>query len=457
MKNRLKVLLLLILVGTFTVLFLAACNQAKTPITSEKKEASGLEALANSEQFVTYDDLLVEVSEQLSGFGGFFFDEAGNLKVYLKGAAELGSKHYVLQAAQAREAITAVFGEQLIEDGAGPIRTEDGEVLPSKPVEIVLLEGQYDVAELSAWRKHANDLLAVPGVLFTDMDEMINRIAIGVEESMSQDQVRHDLLAKDIPLEAVVIEVDEPIELAQSQDLQDDVEPNMGGLQISTFNGKNCTLGFIAHRGSTKGLVTNSHCTTIQGGSEATQFSQPFFLLPIGVEIDDPHYFTNVQYPWSACPTGHYCRYSDSALVEIQAPATHSLGDIARPISWNQGDLDINDSNPVLSIVAEQSWPTAGQYLDKIGRSTGWTYGRLDRSCFDRSLGNITMICQYQVSRTYGSHTMASHGDSGSPVFFWRGNDVDLAGIVWSVVGSGKFVFSAFPMIEAELGVLTTY
>jgi hypothetical protein len=95
-----------------------------------------------------------------------------------------------------------------------------------------------------------------------------------------------------------------------------------------------------------------------------------------------------------------------------------------------------------------------GDPLHKIGRTTGWTYGPVVRSCIDVNLDDtdITLTCQTVVAAGVGV------GDSGSPVFTRKGNNgALLQGIVW---GAGEFddrasfILSPIAAIERELGPL---
>ena len=103
--------------------------------------------------------------------------------------------------------------------------------------------------------------------------------------------------------------------------------------------------------------------------------------------------------------------------------------------------------------VVNDSFPSAlavGQELDKIGRTTGQTYGPVTHTCVDSNVDgtNITQICQYVVAA--GS----AHGDSGGPVFMRHGTtgDVDAIGILWGGSGVADFVFSLLWDVQSETG-----
>ncbi|HEX6214320.1 MAG TPA: acyl-CoA thioester hydrolase/BAAT C-terminal domain-containing protein [Vicinamibacterales bacterium] len=132
-----------------------------------------------------YDDLLVRVEQQVTGFGGMFIDRDGRLAVYLLDKSQLGA---------AEVAIAAVFGVDAVP--AAGARA---------------LQGQYVVSELKAWSAMAADLLAVPGVTAVDLDEASNRVAIGVEHKSRAQAVERALSALAIPRHAVIIQVTENI------------------------------------------------------------------------------------------------------------------------------------------------------------------------------------------------------------------------------------------------------
>lgn len=249
-----------------------------------------------------------------------------------------------------------------------------------------------------------------------------------------------------MPLEAVIVSEVEPVQPMVT--LRDKVRPTAGGLQIA-FSIYLCTLGFNNYRNSTLGFATNSHCTEVQGGVEGTDYGQPSLAYPIGVEYADPQYWTG-----GGCPSGRRCRWSDSALAYYDASVSVDFGKIARTTYWGRssGSITIDDNNPRMTIIDEEPWPLQGEMLDKIGRTTGWTYGWVQQTCVHTNVAysDITLLCQEWVDAGVGS------GDSGSPVFLWQDDQVTLYGLLWGGT-SNNFVFSAMANIEYELGELITY
>jgi hypothetical protein len=126
----------------------------------------------------------------------------------------------------------------------------------------------------------------------------------------------------------------------------------------------------------------------------------------------------------------------------------------------NKGSLILSERSPPLRINLELGSPKLYSKVDKIGRSSGWTYGTVTKTCLDTRYAagdpsdpnptNIVIRCQSYVD---GAHTEG--GDSGSPVFILKsGSLVTLLGIVWAANSQG-FVFSSLDLIRLDLGFST--
>jgi hypothetical protein len=117
----------------------------------------------------SYDDLLLRVEKKVPGFGGMFIDHNGRLAVYLVDP---------LQLPAARSAIEGVFGSQR---------------LPAAGVRA--LKGQYTISQLKRWKKRAAVMLEKPGITAVDLDEVKNRVAIGIEVDSLKPKVEQVLLS----------------------------------------------------------------------------------------------------------------------------------------------------------------------------------------------------------------------------------------------------------------------
>ncbi len=410
-------------------------------------------------QEMTLDEDLLKIAQQVPGFGGMYIDEDGVLNVYmLEEPADAAAM--VERRAQLEKTLSAVYGADFLARGRLERVDPDAEPTAAAPLTIKIVKGAYDIPQLADWRRKADGVLAIDGVVFTDLDERSNRLKVGIAPGAARERVQAALKESGIPPDAVILEETKPI--YQHATLRSKVRPMPGGVQIEADTGvfafKICTMGFNAIRAGVAGFVTNSHCTETQGGNQGTDFHQPddplFSGNPVGDEIVDPNYFTG-----GMCPAGRRCRFSDSAFVDYTVARGSG---IAHPEGWNNGSLTIS-STPRLTIVAEMSSWADGSDLDKVGRTSGWAFGLVNGTCQNTNVADtdITQLCQFRVNRLAGqTYTMSDNGDSGSPVFRWLGatRTVNLSGILWGGFDDGSaFFFSPMNQIEQELGPLTTF
>ena len=396
---------------------LSACSDTTQP-TPASDEKVGFDPIQQP-------DDPVALVRSVPGFGGFFFDREGVPTVHLR---DVGARAQVERA-------------------LGPWLSAQG----IRPASLRVRRADYDWASLERWQGRAtSQALAMRGAVWVDADEARNRVTIGVERGTSAAQVRSAVARLGVPSGAVIVEEVEPVRLAAT--LRDRIRPVRGAVQIN-FPGFLCTLGFNATRSGQRSFITNSHCTNVQGGTEATPYWQPtqgVSPAQIATEVADPAYTTG-----GGCPSGRRCRRSDAARARYASGTTSTLGRIARTSGANNGSLTITGN---FTITAEGS-AIAGQQVHKIGRTTGWTRGSVSGTCVNTNVDgtNITQLCQTWVLAGVAG------GDSGSPVFRRQGttNNVTLVGILWGggilPDGSTLYVFSPISNIEMELGALTTF
>jgi hypothetical protein len=361
----------------------------------------------------TIDDLFAEVGNRFPEFGGLYTDpDKDTLYVWVLPGGEA-------RLDQLDAAITQVFADER------PTQTH------MQP-----LAATYSFRQLKEWYDRMSpQVLTIPGVVFTDIDDAHNLLTVAVEQTELTSQVEAELAATSVPREAVDIVQQAPA--TPEQTLQDLRRPVIGGIQIQrNVNPMNCTLGFNALRLGNGGFVTNSHCTNVQGGVENTMFYQDDLSAlanRAGLEFVDPCYFPATGCPapfFSGCPAGRLCRYSDSAFA--LALTGYTRGEIARPvfntINWNQRDI--------FNIIEKGNLAVVGTTVQKVGRTTGWTQGNVTRTCVsvNQANSNFTMLCQNQANY------VSAGGDSGSPVFGIRQQGqiwtVALLGIHW---GGGAY------------------
>lgn len=450
------------------VVILSGCTSSLQEVEQPPTELS-TQAVHNAEDVSwTLDSQFVEVSRSVPGFGGAFYDEEGNVNVYLVGASEKSNRTAV--KADIANALVDVFGESVLteirtDDASNVVHPDDSIVFDEGYIiaerEIKILQADYDFATLAQWRRQLDDyVFQIPSVISTDIDDANNRILIGVDDEAAIKEIEAIAERLALPSDALTFEVDS-VELMTR--LDDRVRPIVGGLQIDT-NPWTCTLGFNVRRlaSSTYGFITNTHCSSTAYGFDGQAFYQGLFGQPgdlIGHEAYDPTPFVG-----GACPSGQQCRYSDSTFIEYNSTA--SAENAFAVTKWGAGlpgnnafEIERNEEFDWVNATSSPNW--VGVSLRKVGRSTGMTGGNVTNSCVNvrQSDYDVLLLCQVY------SHGPVSSGDSGSPVFSSYPNLANpgssdmLYGILWGKreawTGKQSFVFSPYSGIESDLGMLT--
>lgn len=414
------------LLAAGVALALGACQDQPGPTSVDSRALSANAARSAQGAELPSADAL---DRQIPGFGGFFLDRDGAPTVYLARGASRAPVDRALGAYVAARGLSTAA-----------IRVRDA---------------QYGWQQLQRWQDAATQgAFDIPGTVFVDNDETSNRVLVGVENVGSAGQVRAAVARLGVPDDAVVVDQVQPIVLVASlQNVRD--RPVRAGVQIN-FPGYLCSVGFNAESGGQASFITASHCTSKQGGVENTPYYQPLQSVDgtvIAREVADPQY---TKLP--KCPGGRVCRYSDASRAAYVDATNEALGVIAKTIGANTGSLEITGS---FSINADDCASTLGGCLptgttvDKVGRTTGWTSGKITNTCVNTGVqgSRIVQLCQTFVSAGVGS------GDSGSDVFVATGStSATLAGILWGGSSGGdQFVFSPFANVVAELGSLKTH
>ena len=130
--------------------------------------------LSNGTQSFTLDDHLAEITNDVPGFGGFYFDEpnlSGTLNIYLLEPSQEAAE-------KASGKLANIF--------------QQGHFL-SAPVRAV--QGQYDYADLLSWYRETQGIaLTDPDGSFTDINETKNRIVYGAVNEEAIERIKSALL-----------------------------------------------------------------------------------------------------------------------------------------------------------------------------------------------------------------------------------------------------------------------
>ena len=400
----------------------AACEQSDAPLGPQPSDAA-VRAAAAPQSFRTPDDEFARASRaEVPGFAGFYLKADGTPVVRLVDPSQRGAAQRYL----AQEFIRARNGRH---KGA-----------PTQPE---FIPAAYDFAQLKDWAEALTPLMSTrDDVFLVDVDEVENRVLLGVADAAAGGAVRGEAARLGIPAAAVAVQTQAKPQVRAS--LRDRQTTLKGGIQIA-FGQYLCTLGFPATRNSTGAtiFVTNAHCTGTQYANDGIAIYQNTVASgnQIGNEVAD-------RGMW-ACVSGvASCRQADAAYISNNGTRPVGRGLIART-NWatgaNAGTTIVGD----FRIVGRYTGTLpVGSVLDKTGRTSGSTYGNVTNSCV--TIGSLR--CQ-DISKVW-----SEGGDSGSPVYVWlSNNDVQLHGVMWGGPGTDYTTTysSRLAGIEADLGALS--
>ncbi|HEU0298684.1 MAG TPA: hypothetical protein VFR37_04500, partial [Longimicrobium sp.] len=382
---------------------LAACSD--TPSPSDAAAPPSPQALLAASGYAQADSTLDDDLERIArtmvpGYASQMVDADGHPVVFLKnpGAASVRAAERLVEA-QARA------------HGRAPVRPRVRAV-------------KYDFVELRGWQRQIAARAFGADVFAMDVDEAANRVWLAVADQPARGRVQ--ALAAQLGIPADAVEVSVTGVPRPRYTLRAPPYPVHGGMQIS--NGTSlCSVGFSAYRsGFGYGFVTASHCSNQQyvDDNGTSYFVTAAAGNELGVEVLDAD--------WDICyvgTMGRPCVNADATLFRYNAGRSYELGRIARTLGYgaNQpGSLEIDPNNPTFRIIEKNTWGLdVGTWIDKVGRTSGWTRGQVTRRCFDFSVGGFWYQCQYESS------TWSEGGDSGSPMFVVAGTGVSLHGLLW--------------------------
>lgn len=333
---------------------------------------------------------------------------------------------------------------------------------------VTVLPASYSFRQLSNWR-YALETGGVAAIVTSDVDEVANRVYLGVRDVASRNAVLARARALGIPEAALFIPIEQPSRLISAPTLDSTFRPLRAGTVTPVSGAAPCSAGPIVKIGGAPYMITASHCTNGSGqigGLNNALFWQGFSPRPevaIGSEYVDPA-FSPYTGPCLA-QFNETCRHSDAALVRLVnsdgSIPNVTVGLIARTRYYRTGDTPFTvGGTPAIDTGSTEvvgTWQTVqedttqivlvGSPLHKMGRTTGATYGNVKQACtkflppgqgldFSTGVGRTKVLhCQYKVATT------ADVGDSGGPVFIlWSDNvgGIRGAGLVGIAIASGQ-------------------
>lgn len=437
----------------FVLALVVGCTDEITPSLEpnqsllEKASIEGLQDTETQELFGG-ERSFVELSVIEPRFAGFFL-EGPALVVNMTGLDR-------------SETITTAIQEELLPEIQQRGRAHSG---------IEIRRVDYSFLELANWRnlfwRHVGGLDDLGSL---DLDERLNRVSIGLKTGSGRARVLETLASLGIPAEGVLIHVEGTVEptvladkpgagapLPRTTYLYDRIRPIPRGVKFLWVNPSytgGCTMGFNARRwpGGSNYFITASHCTydLFDDDPSATKAVQAYGVDTVGVEAVDPNGWTCGPF-WDR----DECRYSDAAAYAYYAGVVDSVGfgTIARPegppgTGGSSGNVNIDPVRPRFNVTGSVNWPIQGDSVHKVGITTGWTAGKVTKTCYIQDFSETGPHPEYWVLCTYDTDYRAEGGDSGSPVFIRSDTaNVLLAGVNFAKDDNYRGLFSSFGAI----------
>lgn len=377
-----------------------------------------------------------EVSQIYSEFAGYYFDADGNLVVQL---VHFSNEHYLSDKLQ-----------PILENRIGWSINQRIAALESRPLPdpVILFEhAEYSFLELLDMRSQLVQVLPHERLSGFGIDYRRNRVLVSIFESGTDMIVQDAMRNMGVPVDAVIIE--ERPSFKPTTTLRSKIWPTPGGMQIRRNHWHSCTLGFTRNVGWTWSFLTNSHCTSEMFGYSGSNFYQPsaWSWNKIGREFWDPSGSPCKDFP------GDICRYSDVAAIRYESGGG-GTGTIARTGDWLGGNIDVVGE---FEIIGHKLYPDIGDIVDKVGRTTGWTWGEVYIIGYTATIDGypgLRLLGQAILENLSEASPFCSPGDSGAPVFIWgSGWTVYSAGILWGSLLDGEIAaFSPIENIQTDFG-----
>lgn len=465
-------------------LLLTACTDSSrmsSPTRDRHAADRVLPGRANAHTYDIHADFL-DIESRVPGFAGIFIDSTGNPTVLLTDRAQ----------EQAAAAEARLFFA----------RRGDARDLP-----IRFQSATFPYSSLHGWLRQIQEAGPTPGLVSIGIDHRLNRIQLGAAGPTAKALIADLVRTLGVPLGAVVMRQEsEPKPVVAS--IADRIDPIVSSFEIAVGPDylvspgyARCTAGYNVYSTRLSGLqmLVASHCTRYylqQDPSGTTAFQdmdstvrrcQGSICGPRPVDdgtdfgwegLDPDAYQAGSICQWDICgdcPSGFLCRWSDATLLTYSSRRSGVFGEMGVTGVRGQNTLDYAGD---LLLGYAPDYPLQGEYVDKIGVSTGWTTGQVDAACVDVNFnwpGNywqgpksVRLWCQAHVERTSSDQSMGQNGDSGGPVFYYNyalhGRN-GPSGIVWAKTnydpitegpGTGIY-YSPVANINRELGPLTFY
>lgn len=385
----------------------AANHVRRAPLSAAASEGLGVPDKARPEE-----SIFARLSAAAPSAAGYYYDEKGVLVVLVRDARD---------DASAKDMARTLLASSAILGPGGGRRTGDVRVERAK----------FTYRQLSEWRDFVFDNYFGRDLRITslDLDERANRVVVGLSD-VGRDAARFELLARmqmsaidTTAISFVHAEIGKAdVAFSPPATLNDQSsDPLAGGLQIdmdTNGNGEyaaSCTLGLVASRNDVVGLITNSHCTHEMFNPDVDRFYQRFPRHVATASVDPQAYTCGL---WR-------CRGADAMFAESSGNVSMAIGKIMKTTAPNgggyyggNGTLQVDQVNSFFTVVGLAD-VGVGTRIEKMGITTGWTWGNVQGTCVDGFIyanGHMNAIrCEDEADY------VRDEGDSGAPVFYITG------------------------------------
>jgi hypothetical protein len=178
------------------VFVVGLCTQAALlagcpgPGITDSEEGKPVEKTATAAPRPGLDGVFTEIGVDVPAFGGMFFEDDGQTLVVHVTELTPGIEAEIMASIQRVLGDDPRFQQAAIE----------------------LRECEYTFLQLAAWHDELSPLaMAEEGVVFSDIDEQSNRLRFGVETADAQGRTEELMAGLDIPEEAVIFEITDPV------------------------------------------------------------------------------------------------------------------------------------------------------------------------------------------------------------------------------------------------------
>jgi len=450
------------LVLTFAFACSEPTNGVRAPQRSVASSRNGLEQVP---QRAGHDQMWMDLSRRIAGFGGMYFNDDGDLVVVLKDTSK---------TAEASAALAGFVGQ-----------SHRPKYLPSPHAPRMLFAaGRYDYLELVALKDLVSSAVSKSNANAVAIDEVANGILVGVDDG-SISLAHSALVAASVPENAVhIVSASRSHTVSDTIKLRNTTSPLVGGNRF-WVGGTFCTLGLPVKWGSANsdGFISAGHCARLGNGFGDTlvELGDSTFVLTqksIGSIIDDGS-------ATHTCSHGTNCKWSDAALFTMASGVTTRFAAIARGTAlawaltgqyWSPSDV----GNPIaydhrsywgsstlgpFEMISQEAFQgeVVGEWVSKVGQTTGWTVGQITNASYD-----VHTDEGYWILQSVQVHGGAYAGDSGAGVFVDAGTTTSngneaakFYGILFSadslITDRGRSVYKSYTyspiyLIQTHLG-----